>query len=148
VRPTENSHFVEQDLLHPQIPVVDRIRRCSFSLFPLGRNIYSSLLRTEHQVKEVRFALPPGDNPIAVNKCIIYQNRPRRPRGVEEVQLYSFFNLSARWSGRSTPRLGRFTPGKDPVPIVEEAGWAPGQVWTGAENLAPHRDSNTGPSIL
>ena len=29
-----------------------------------------------------------------------------------------------------------FTPGKDPVPIVQEAGWAPGPVWTGAENLA------------
>jgi hypothetical protein len=28
-------------------------------------------------------------------------------------------------------------PGKDPVPIVQEAGWAPGSVWTGAENLAP-----------
>ena len=28
-----------------------------------------------------------------------------------------------------------FTPGKDPVPIVQEAGWAPGPVWTGAENL-------------
>jgi len=30
-----------------------------------------------------------------------------------------------------------FTLGKDPVPIVQEAGWAPGPVWTGAENLAP-----------
>jgi hypothetical protein len=30
-----------------------------------------------------------------------------------------------------------FTPRKDPVPIVQEAGWAPGPVWTGAENLAP-----------
>jgi len=29
-----------------------------------------------------------------------------------------------------------FTPGKDPVPIVQEAGWAPGPVWTRAENLA------------
>jgi hypothetical protein len=27
-------------------------------------------------------------------------------------------------------------PGKDPVPIVQEAGWASGSVWTGAENLA------------
>ena len=36
--------------------------------------------------------------------------------------------------GWSTPRPGRFTPGKDPVPIVQQAGWAPG---TGAENLAP-----------
>jgi len=30
-----------------------------------------------------------------------------------------------------------FTPGKDPVPIVQEAGWALGPVWTGAENLTP-----------
>ena len=26
---------------------------------------------------------------------------------------------------------------KDPVPIVQEAGWAPGPVWISAENLAP-----------
>ena len=32
-----------------------------------------------------------------------------------------------------------FTPGKDPVHIVQEAGWATGPVWTGAENLAPTR---------
>ena len=31
------------------------------------------------------------------------------------------------------PRPGRFTPGKGPVPIVQEAGWAPGPVWKGAE---------------
>ena len=37
----------------------------------------------------------------------------------------------------SKSRPGRFTPGKDPVPIVQEAGWAPGPVWTGTENLAP-----------
>jgi len=35
-----------------------------------------------------------------------------------------------------TPRP-LFTPGKDLVPIVQEAGWASGSVWTGAENLAP-----------
>ena len=27
------------------------------------------------------------------------------------------------------------THGKDLVPIVQEAGWAPGPVWTGVENL-------------
>jgi hypothetical protein len=32
----------------------------------------------------------------------------------------------------STPRPGRFTPGKEPVTIVYEAGWASGPVWTGA----------------
>ena len=30
-----------------------------------------------------------------------------------------------------------FYPRKDPVPIVQEAGWAPGPVWTDVENLAP-----------
>jgi hypothetical protein len=46
------------------------------------------------------------------------------------------------WSAaRPHPR-----PGIDPVPIVQDVGWAPGPVWTGAENLAPHRDSIPGPS--
>ena len=39
----------------------------------------------------------------------------------------------------STPRP-HFTPGKDPVPIVQEAAWAPGPVWTGGKSH-PHRDS-------
>ena len=30
-----------------------------------------------------------------------------------------------------------FTPGKDPVYIVQEAWWAPGPVWIGVENLDP-----------
>jgi hypothetical protein len=39
------------------------------------------------------------------------------------------------------PRTGRFTPkGRDPVPVVQEAEWAPGPVWKGAENLAPARN--------
>ena len=48
--------------------------------------------------------------------------------------------------GWSTQRSGRFTPGKDPVPILQDAGWAPEPVWTGAENLAHHRNSIPGPS--
>jgi len=39
----------------------------------------------------------------------------------------------------STPRPD-FTPGKDPVPILQEAGCAPGPVWTGGKSR-PHRDS-------
>ena len=36
-----------------------------------------------------------------------------------------------------TPRPGRFIPEEsDPVPIVRDTGWAPGPVWTGAENIA------------
>ena len=40
------------------------------------------------------------------------------------------------WVGGSAPRSGRFTQGKEPVPIVQEAGWVPGPVWTGEESLA------------
>jgi hypothetical protein len=40
------------------------------------------------------------------------------------------------WRVSVTPRP-LFTPEKDSVPIVQEAGWAPGPVWTGEENLAP-----------
>ena len=43
------------------------------------------------------------------------------------------------WVVSSTPRP-HFTPGKDPVPIVQEAGWAPGPIWTGGKSR-PHRDS-------
>ena len=39
----------------------------------------------------------------------------------------------------STPRP-HFTPGKDPVPILQEAGCSPGPVWTGGKSR-PHRDS-------
>ena len=39
----------------------------------------------------------------------------------------------------STPRP-HFTSGKDAVPILQEAGWASGPVWTGGKSR-PHRDS-------
>jgi len=41
------------------------------------------------------------------------------------------------WGVRVTPRP-LFTPRKDLVPIVQEAGWALGPVWTGVENLSPN----------
>ena len=58
-------------------------------------------------------------------------------KGGVEVQLYFFLNLGARWGVRSKPRAGCFTPGKDTVPIEQEAVWAPGPVSTDGENLAP-----------
>ena len=39
----------------------------------------------------------------------------------------------------STPRP-HFTAGKDPVPILQEAGWTPGPVWKGGKSR-PKRDS-------
>jgi hypothetical protein len=37
----------------------------------------------------------------------------------------------------STPSPGRFTPGKVPVPIVQEDGWASQPAGTDGKNLAP-----------
>ena len=43
------------------------------------------------------------------------------------------------WVVSSMPRP-HFTPRKEPVPILQEAGWTPGPVWTGRK-YRPHRDS-------
>jgi hypothetical protein len=56
--------------------------------------------------------------------------------------MYSFtLSLTSALDGAEWSTVGpsRFTPGKDPVPIVQEAGWALQPVWTGAENLASSR---------
>ena len=43
------------------------------------------------------------------------------------------------WVVSSMPRP-HFTPGKDPVPILQETWWAPGPVWMGGKSR-PHQDS-------
>ena len=59
------------------------------------------------------------------------------PDGEKMYRFTLYLTSALDAGGWSTPRPGRFIPGKDPVPIVQEAGWAPGPVWTGAENVAP-----------
>jgi len=56
-------------------------------------------------------------------------NNPYRYRDEVKVQLNYFFDLGARlkWVVNAKPRplyLGE----RDPVPIVQKAGWAPGPV--------------------
>jgi len=45
--------------------------------------------------------------------------------------------LALDWGGWSTPRTGRFIPGKDLEPIVQEAEWASELVWTGDKTHPP-----------
>ena len=42
-------------------------------------------------------------------------------------------------NGQQRPRP-HFTPGREPVPILQEAGWAPGPARKGGKSR-PHRDS-------
>ena len=53
--------------------------------------------------------------------------------------LFHDRDTRSEWVVSSTPRP-HFTPGKDPVHVLQEAGWAPGPVWTGGKSR-PHRDS-------
>jgi hypothetical protein len=47
-----------------------------------------------------------------------------------------FLNLGTRRVCGQLHAPSAFTPGKDPVPIVQEAEWVPEPIWAGAENLA------------
>jgi hypothetical protein len=84
----------------------------------------------------------------AVKKCCLVgcievkipRNRLESPEVVGDrctsIAVHSL-DLGATRGGWSAPHPGRFTPGKDPVPIVQEAEWAPRPVWTCAKNFAP-----------
>jgi hypothetical protein len=58
----------------------------------------------------------------------------RGSRGI--ALLFHDHGIRKGWGVSVTP-WPLFTPEKDLVPILQEAGWTPGPVWTGAENLAP-----------
>ena len=72
-------------------------------------------------------------------KCSYY--RPGIAQRVGRGITLLFHDRGTRrwWVVSSTPRA-HFTPSKDPVPILQKAGWAPGPVWTGGKSC-PHRNS-------
>jgi len=57
-------------------------------------------------------------------------------RGSRGIVLLFLYHDTRRCCGVSITPRPLFSPRKDPVLIVQKAGWAPGPVWTGAENLA------------
>jgi len=80
--------------------------------------------------------------PLLVNvkvKCSRY--RPGVAQRVGRGIALFFHDHGTRrgWVVSSMPRP-HFTPGKDPVPILQEAGWAPGLVWMGRKSRS-YRDS-------
>jgi hypothetical protein len=65
-------------------------------------------------------------------------------RGSRGIALPFLDYGTRRGRGVSVTPRPLFTPGKDPVPIVQEAGWATGPVWTGAKiSLSPEFDPRT-----
>jgi len=57
-------------------------------------------------------------------------------RGSRGLALLFLDHGTRRGWGVSVIPRPLFTPRKDPVPVVQESVWAPGPVWTGAENLS------------
>jgi len=72
-------------------------------------------------------------------KCSRYRPGVAQRVGRGIALLFHDRGTRRRWVVSSTLRP-HFTPGKDPVPILQEAGWATGPVWTDGKSR-PHRDS-------
>jgi len=94
--------------------------------------IRSSELHTQRQVFVTPILLPAARLVQALKLCTGF-TAYRRSRGI--VRLFLDHGTIRGW-GVSVTLRPLFTSGEDPVPIVQEDGWAPGPVWTGAENLA------------
>jgi hypothetical protein len=58
-------------------------------------------------------------------------------RGSRDIALPFLYHSTRRVWGVSVMPQPPLTPRKNLVPIVQDAGWVPGPVWTGAENLTP-----------
>jgi len=74
-----------------------------------------------------------------IKKCSLYRPGVAQRVGRSIALLFNDRGTRRGWVVSSTPRP-HFTPEKDPVPILQEASWAPGPVWTGGKSR-PHRDS-------
>jgi len=105
-------------------------------LFSISFTVYVHLyLRRTELLKVKNWGKKKG------KKAKVYRYIPGVAQGVGRGIALLFHDRGARrgWVVSSTPRP-HFIPGKEPVPIVQEAGWAPGPVWTGGKSR-PHRDS-------
>jgi len=83
---------------------------------------------------------------IIIKKVKWSRYRPGVAQKVRKSIALLFHDRGTRrgWEVSSTPRP-HFTPGKEPVPILQEAGLAPWPVWTGGKSR-PQQHSIPGPS--
>ena len=86
---------------------------------------------------ETKYVSNRFSNLIGKGKCKVHPCTGRTAhRWSRDIALLFLDHGIRRGLGVSVTPRPLFTPGKDPVPIVKEAGWALGPVWTRAENLA------------
>jgi len=89
---------------------------------------------------KIHLSLPSGYALLRVKvKCSRYRPGVAQRVGRGIALPFHYRGTRRGWVVSSTPRP-HFTPGKDPVPILQEAGRDPGPVWTGGKSR-PHQDS-------
>ena len=86
-----------------------------------------------------KFHIQSGVHIYVYIKCSRYGPGVAQRVGRGIALLFHDRGTKRGWVVISTPRP-HFTPRKDPVPILQEAGRAPGPVWTGGISR-PHWDS-------
>jgi len=138
------KYFILASSFSCHIPIRSSSYRSSFLFYISCPNISCA-------VSEIHFfiLLPSWsvteDSPCFTNLLIIKVKWSRYKPGASQrvgrgiALLFHDRGTRSGWVVSSTPRP-HFTPGKDPVPILQEAGWAPGPVWTGGKSR-PHWDS-------
>jgi hypothetical protein len=107
---------------------------CIFAYNDYSRNTMENKLNHAHPLDSAQHS----STATAFNSIEYEYHRPWGPkRGSRSIALTFREPGHEEGIGWLAPRPGRFTPlERDPVPVVQEAGWAPGPVWTAAENLA------------
>jgi hypothetical protein len=102
-------------------------KRCTFYFIPF-KQVSSLLVPTSCTWRQITMSWKSIEYP---------QNRPRRPRGGGDVQLYSSSNLNVRcgWVVKDTPRP-RY-PRERPGTHCIGAGWKPVPVWTDGKISPP-----------
>jgi len=118
------------------------IERCVNTPEPLLTESLSIRLITSWQVLDAQSFRGAGSD---INHCVkskdkfTLQQAIKAQKGNNVIAVLSFY-FGARWGWvvKTTPRP-LYPRQSDPVHIVQEAGWRPGPVWTGAEDLATTR---------
>ena len=97
--------------------------------------------RVKRAVRRISFCCILVDTPDTLEKTrgqVYLRTGHEGPKGEKKysptLSLSSALDVGG-WVINAMPR--QVYPGKDPVPVLQEAGWAPDPVWKGAKYLAP-----------
>ena len=120
---------------------------CTISIPVPSQAVFSKHRSTRTSLRILREIVKQKHNRFKIKAKVKWSHyRPGVAQRVGRGTALLFHDRGTRrgWVVSSTPQP-HFTRGKNPVPILQEGGWAPAPVWTGGKSRS-HRDSIPGPS--